>query len=100
MRERLGECPPQLPLAGILRLDNRRTWIMTLFSHAGRLPPFGRALGSRRACGLAAGLVLALVMPACAQDKDPVVAKVNGAEIRASDVAAAEEELGSSLQQF
>jgi peptidyl-prolyl cis-trans isomerase C len=35
-----------------------------------------------------------------AQDANPVLAKVNGAEIRASDVALAEEELGPSLAQM
>src|SRR3954471_8191992 len=35
--------------------------------------------------------------PAPAQENDPVVARVNGAEIRSSDVTAAEEELGTGL---
>src|SRR6188508_1895037 len=51
------------------------------------------------ALGLAAGLLLALAAPAAAQDADPVVVRVNGTEIRASDVAVAEEEIGPSLQQ-
>ncbi|MGN6285052.1 MAG: peptidylprolyl isomerase [Afipia sp.] len=38
--------------------------------------------------------------PALAQDANPVVAKVNGAEIRQSDVTLAEAELGPSLQQM
>ena len=38
--------------------------------------------------------------PAFAQDANPVVAKVNGAEIRLSDVTLAEAELGPSLQQM
>ncbi len=49
---------------------------------------------------LVAVLALPVVLsrPALAQDADPVVARVNGTEIRASDVAAAEEEVGQSLQ--
>jgi peptidyl-prolyl cis-trans isomerase C len=47
---------------------------------------------------LAAALVLAAPL-ARAQD-DPVVAKVNGAEIRASDLATAEEDLGGNLPQM
>ena len=43
---------------------------------------------------LAACLALLLAGPAAAQDKDPVVAKVNGAEIHQSDLAVAEEEAG------
>ena len=43
--------------------------------------------------------VLALGLPARADD-NPVLAKVNGSEIRASDVALAEEELGQSLAQM
>jgi peptidyl-prolyl cis-trans isomerase C len=38
--------------------------------------------------------------PVHAQDANPVLAKVNGAEIRQSDVAIAEEELGPSLAQM
>ncbi|HEV7877224.1 peptidylprolyl isomerase, partial [Bradyrhizobium sp.] len=39
-------------------------------------------------------------LPGRAQEANPVLAKVNGAEIRASDVAIAEEELGPSLAQM
>ena len=50
----------------------------------------------RRAGVLAAALALALAAagPVAAQDKDPVVAKVNGVEIHQSDLAVAEEEAG------
>src|SRR5471032_2692592 len=56
--------------------------------------------------GLAAAvtgcLAVALLagLPVRAEDANPVLAKVNGAEIRASDVALAEEELGPSLAQM
>jgi peptidyl-prolyl cis-trans isomerase C len=39
-------------------------------------------------------------LPGRAEEANPVLAKVNGAEIRASDVALAEEELGPSLAQM
>src|SRR5882757_9357630 len=39
-------------------------------------------------------LLLAPAIPARAQDKDPLVAKVNGTEIRQSDLAVAEDEAG------
>ena len=47
-------------------------------------------------------LSVALVpaVPARAQDSNPVIAKVNGSEIRESDVAIAEEELAPSLAQM
>src|SRR3954467_2298864 len=47
-------------------------------------------------------LALALLagLPLRAEEANPVLAKVNGAEIRASDVALAEEELGPSLAQM
>jgi peptidyl-prolyl cis-trans isomerase C len=45
-------------------------------------------------------LVLAAGQPVRAQDANPVIAKVNGTEIRQSDLAVAEEELGPSLQQM
>jgi peptidyl-prolyl cis-trans isomerase C len=44
--------------------------------------------------------VLAAGLPVRAAESDPVLAKVNGSEIRASDVALAEEELGPSLAQM
>ena len=51
---------------------------------------------ARRSAALAAGLALliAAAAPSFAQDKDPVVAKVNGTEIHQSDLAVAEEEAG------
>src|SRR6201991_1099128 len=48
----------------------------------------------------ALALVLLAGLPVRAQDANPVLAKVNGAEIRQSDVALAEEELAPSLQQM
>jgi peptidyl-prolyl cis-trans isomerase C len=55
-------------------------------------------LASLAAAGCLAA-VLAASLPARADD-NPVLAKVNGSEIRASDVALAEEELGPSLAQM
>jgi peptidyl-prolyl cis-trans isomerase C len=53
------------------------------------------SLFGRPAAFLAATLALLLVAgPAGAQDKDPLVAKVNGIEIHQSDLAVAEEEAG------
>src|SRR5882757_452076 len=48
----------------------------------------------------ALAMVLLAALPVRAQDANPVLAKVNGSEIRASDVALAEEELGASLAQM
>ncbi|HWE78744.1 MAG TPA: peptidylprolyl isomerase [Pseudolabrys sp.] len=48
----------------------------------------------RRIVALALALLIAAAAPAFAQDKDPVVAKVNGTEIHQSDLAIAEEEAG------
>lgn len=47
-----------------------------------------------------AALALPLVLSASlqAQDADPLIARVNGVEIRASDLAVAEEEVGAQLQ--
>ena len=47
-----------------------------------------------RAGILAATLALLLAGPVAAQDKDPLIAKVNGTEIHQSDLAVAEEEAG------
>jgi peptidyl-prolyl cis-trans isomerase C len=58
---------------------------------------FGLALAAVSGC-----LAFALLAgaPVRAQDANPVLAKVNGAEIRQSDVTLAEEELGASLAQM
>src|ERR1700754_3382524 len=45
-------------------------------------------------------MVLLTGLPVRAEDANPVLAKVNGSEIRKSDVALAEEELGPSLAQM
>src|SRR5260221_2572307 len=45
-------------------------------------------------------LILLAALPLRAEDANPVLAKVNGSEIRQSDVALAEEELGPSLAQM
>ena len=48
----------------------------------------------------ALAMVLLAALPVRAQDANPVLAKVNGAEIRQSDLTLAEEELGPSLAQM
>src|SRR5712671_424116 len=58
---------------------------------------FGLASTAVAGC-LAVALLVGL--PVRAEEANPVLAKVNGAEIRASDVALAEEELGPSLAQM
>src|ERR1700709_679820 len=63
-------------------------------------PRFGLAsLKATLAATACLAAVLAAGLPARAED-NPVLAKVNGAEIRQSDVALAEEELGASLAQM
>ena len=59
--------------------------------------------GPRLGLAAAAAGCLAMVLlagPVRAEDANPVLAKVNGSEIRKSDVALAEEELGPSLAQM
>jgi peptidyl-prolyl cis-trans isomerase C len=65
------------------------------------------SLSSRMKFGLASTAVAGCLaftlltgLPVRAQDANPVLAKVNGSEIRQSDVALAEEELGPSLAQM
>ena len=48
----------------------------------------------------ALAMALLAALPVRAQDANPVLAKVNGAEIRQSDLTLAEEELGPSLAQM
>src|ERR1700710_1050273 len=67
---------------------------MTSLSSGVRFGLASTAVAGCLAVALLAGL------PVRAQDANPVLAKVNGAEIRASDVALAEEELGPSLAQM
>jgi peptidyl-prolyl cis-trans isomerase C len=60
-------------------------------------PRFGLACAAVTGC---LAMVLLAGLPARADDANPVLAKVNGSEIRQSDVALAEEELGPSLAQM
>jgi peptidyl-prolyl cis-trans isomerase C len=58
--------------------------------------PRGRVSGLSR---IAAIVLLALpIASACAQNTDPVVARVNGVEIRESDLSFAEDDLGNELR--
>jgi peptidyl-prolyl cis-trans isomerase C len=60
----------------------------------------GLRLGLASAVTGCLALVLLTGLPLRAEDANPVLAKVNGAEIRQSDLALAEEELGPSLAQM
>ncbi|MGO9628980.1 MAG: peptidylprolyl isomerase [Xanthobacteraceae bacterium] len=57
--------------------------------------PFARALGA-----FALAAVLAAPAVVRAQDSDPLVARVNGVDIRQSDLALAEDEVGASMPQM
>jgi peptidyl-prolyl cis-trans isomerase C len=64
-------------------------------------PRFGLASAARIGCMTGClAMVLLAGAPVHAQDANPVLAKVNGAEIRQSDLNLAEEELGPSLAQM
>jgi peptidyl-prolyl cis-trans isomerase C len=60
-------------------------------------PRFGLASAAVAGC---LAMVLLAGSPVRAEDANPVLAKVNGAEIRQSDMALAEEELGPSLEKM
>src|SRR3984885_13035461 len=60
-------------------------------------PRFGLASAAVAGC---LAIVLLAGSPARAEDANPVLAKVNGADIRQSDMALAEEELGRSLEKM
>src|SRR6202522_3918257 len=60
-------------------------------------PRFGLASAALAGC---LAMVLLAGQPVRADDANPVLAKVNGAEIRQSDMALAEEELGPSLDKM
>src|SRR5260370_3347337 len=60
----------------------------------------GLRLGLAAAVTGCVAAVLLVGLPLRAQDANPVLAKVNGSEIRQSDVALAEEELGPGLAQM
>ncbi|MDP3691278.1 peptidylprolyl isomerase [Bradyrhizobium sp.] len=59
-----------------------------------------RLSGASAAVAGALAMVLIAALPVRAQDANPVLAKVDGAEIRQSDLTLAEEELGPSLAQM
>ena len=56
--------------------------------------------GALRALALVAALVLPLGLRAGAQNADQVVARVNGVDIKASDLAIAEEDIGANVAQM
>jgi peptidyl-prolyl cis-trans isomerase C len=56
--------------------------------------PAGPKAHSRAVLTAALALLIVSAGPLCAQDKDPLVAKVNGVEVHQSDLAVAEEEAG------
>jgi len=60
----------------------------------------GPRLGLAAAAAAGCLAMVLLAGPVRAEDANPVLAKVNGSEIRKSDVALAEEELGPSLAQM
>jgi peptidyl-prolyl cis-trans isomerase C len=62
-------------------------------------PPMTALLSTRAALGaLAAAVLMSLsIAPGWSQGADPVIAKVNGVEIRQSDLALAEEDLGQNI---
>ena len=60
-------------------------------------PRFGLASAALAGC---VAMVLLTGLPVRAEDANPVLAKVNGSEIRQSDMALAEEELGPSLDKM
>ena len=64
------------------------------------LPESKTGLRFGLACAAVTGCLLLAAVPVRAQDANPVVAKVNGAEIRQSDVTLAEEELAPNLAQM
>jgi peptidyl-prolyl cis-trans isomerase C len=69
----------------------------TSFPVAKTGPRLGLASAAVTGC---LAVILFTGLPAKAEDANPVLAKVNGLEIRQSDVALAEEELGPSLAQM
>ena len=73
---------------------------MTVLPHLFPTGSRRRTLAALAATALTGCVVMALAAPGFAQDANPVLAKVNGAEIRQSDVAIAEEELAPSLAQM
>jgi len=87
---RLGECPP--PIAGALSRTKDR--FMKLLSFFARPASAGASLA---VLAVAAALVAS---PALRAEDDPVVARVNGTDVRQSDLAMAEEDLGSNIPQM
>src|SRR5580692_11348895 len=70
---------------------------MTTSSSAAKFGMRARLASAAAGC---LAMVLLAGLPARAEETNPVLAKVNGAEIRQSDLALAEEELGPSLAQM
>jgi peptidyl-prolyl cis-trans isomerase C len=94
----LRECPPQFHATPDAFPEKEHP--MTSLSCVSRYSTAAHARLRRYwRLSLAAALLLPLVLaaPVRAAEDDPVVARVNGVEIRTSDLAMAEEDIGSNL---
>lgn len=100
----LGHCQPTA-FARVSAAVPRRRFslpgkgqLMTACSlHRRRSIPFAPHRGLRSGHAATLLLFLALATPVAAEEADPLVARINGTEIRASDLAIADEDVGSNL---
>jgi peptidyl-prolyl cis-trans isomerase C len=69
-------------------------------SHPASIPPQTSVWGASIATALLAATIIVLPASPARSQADPVVAKVNGVEIRQSDLTLAEEDMGQQAQQL
>src|SRR5437764_2623903 len=93
--QRLGECPPLSEHPSDLAPGKPAVTSLPLAARLASVHAASRAWLYGAAAAVA--LQFAVAMPVRAATDDPVVARVNGTEIHASDLAIAEEDVGSNL---
>jgi peptidyl-prolyl cis-trans isomerase C len=91
----LRECPGLAPAGSSDPLVKESAMTLTSLLRTTSKAPL-RRIGLLATAAVFA-LLLGATVPASAQQDDPVIAKVNGVEVRASDLALIEEELGNNV---
>src|SRR6516164_3443286 len=94
---RLRECPAAFAGRPLSHPKDRP--MHSLLRPLGRTSLFPLASGALALLAVL-GLGMAFGLRADAQNADQIVARVNGTDLKASDVAIAEEDIGASLQQI
>jgi peptidyl-prolyl cis-trans isomerase C len=85
------------PQAGLPRYPS---WLIPRITPKDRIMSFSHRFAARLTGAVALAALLTAPIAVRAEDSDPVVARANGVDIRQSDLALAEEDIGSAMPQM